>query len=61
MKNIGSPAKLKILEPAYDSTTTYIGFSKKLEVKGIVEAYDKAILSMKNDGTFQSILDKYFN
>ena len=60
IKNIGSSAKLKVLEPAYDSTTTYVGFSKKLEVEGIIEAYDQAILSMKNDGTFQSILDKYF-
>jgi len=61
MKHIGSTIKLQVLEPAYDSTTTYIGFSKKLEDKSIIDAYDKAVRSMKDDGTFQAILDKYFN
>lgn len=60
IKELGNNTNLNILEPAYDSTTTYVGFSKKLNDTSIRNAYDKAVRSMKEDGTFQAILDKYF-
>jgi len=51
---------VKTIGPAYDSTTTYMGFSKVLNNIELLESYDKAIQEMTEDGTIQSIYDKYF-
>jgi len=41
------------------STPVFIVLSKKLDERGLIEKFDQALLMMKQDGTYQRILDKY--
>ncbi len=56
----GKTSEIKVLEPAYDTTETFVGFSKVLNNTELQEGFDKALIEMKEDGTKQAILDKYF-
>lgn len=60
LANEGITHEIIVLEPPYDSTTTHLGFSKVLNNMDLLEGYDKAVREMREDGTLQNILDKYF-
>ena len=59
-EELGHGDKVKMLEPAVDKTTTYIGFSRAKGITTLREMYDETIRVMKEDGTIDSIMNKYF-
>jgi polar amino acid transport system substrate-binding protein len=47
------------LEPPLKSIPVFLVFSKKIKEKGLVKIFDQALLTLKQNGTYQTILDKY--
>ncbi len=43
------------------TTPVFIVLSKDLEERGIIKKFEQALLMMKQDGTYQKILDKYLS
>ncbi|NRD73190.1 transporter substrate-binding domain-containing protein [Shewanella sp. VB17] len=51
--------KIKELSPSVQSTPAYIAFSKKRELIDIRDNFDKILTKMKQDGSYQKIIDEF--
>ena len=58
MKKVG---EIKELKPVINEDPSYLAFSKKRDMRKIMEKYVGVIRDMKNDGSFQRIIDDFFN
>ncbi|CED71107.1 putative exported protein [Aliivibrio wodanis] len=59
--NMGVTNKLHLEEPPVESTPSYIAFSKKNQHIKLINNFDQILNSMKKSGTYQKIIDEYFN
>ena len=57
MENVGDIRELK---PLVDEDPAYLAFSKKRNMKEMLKKHDEAIRRMKEDGSFQRIIDDFF-
>jgi polar amino acid transport system substrate-binding protein len=51
-----SPGDFVILEPPLSVTPTYLAFSKQMNKKELLESFNKALASMRQDGTLKMIV-----
>ncbi len=58
MKKVG---EIKELKPVINEDPSYLAFSKKRDMRKIIEKYVEVIRGMKNDGSYQRIIDDFFN
>jgi len=58
-KTLGVADAIKELSPAIDSIPSYLAFSNKRDYKTVIGEYNKALQSMKKDGTYEAIFNKY--
>lgn len=59
LKKQGVADQVKELQPEVQSIPSYIAFTKARDTAALRSAFDAALATMKQDGTFQKILDKY--
>lgn len=59
MKKMGVAEKVRRLSPDIQSTSTYVMFSRAKNLEKLADDISKALKSMKDDGTYQAIIDKY--
>ncbi len=58
-KRAGMIDKIKELTPSVESIPSYLAFSKKRDYTEVIEAFNKVMVEMIEDGTFDSITNKY--
>jgi len=59
-KELGYLEEIKELHPAVEAIPSYLAFTKnKADYTNIIREYDKALLLMKKDGTYDAIFSKY--
>jgi len=58
-KKMGVLDQIKELTPGADSIPSYLAFTKKRDYTKIISDFNWALTSMKEDGTFAAIYDKY--
>jgi len=51
---------IKQLEPIISETKAYLGFSKKRNHKKLISKFNTVLQEIKDDGTYNSIINKYF-
>ncbi len=56
----GESDQIKVLGEAYDTTITFVGFSKILNNNELLEGFDKAFGELKSEGVVKEIHKKYF-
>lgn len=59
LKEMNLEDEIIALSPALQDNYSYLGFSKKNNLKPIIEKYDEAIKSMEEDGTIDKIFESY--
>lgn len=58
-RTLGVAGSLKELSPAIEAIPSYLAFSKKMDRRQVIDAFNQALRSMKNDGTYEAIFNKY--
>jgi len=58
-KQNGVRGKIRATDAIVQSSPVHILWSEKSVPKDVIKAWDKAIVKLRNDGTFQEIVDKY--
>jgi polar amino acid transport system substrate-binding protein len=58
-KNLNLLSQIKELSPPLQSVPSYLAFTKVRDLKKMSEAFDTALISMKQDGTYDRIVGKY--
>ncbi|MDR3440503.1 transporter substrate-binding domain-containing protein [Telmatospirillum sp.] len=58
-KNLNLLSQIKELSPPLQSMPSYLAFTKVRDLKKMSEAFDTALISMKQDGTYDRIVAKY--
>lgn len=58
-KSLGVAGAIKELSPAIESIPSYLAFTNKRDFTKIIDAYNQALQSMKKDGTYDAIFNKY--
>lgn len=61
LKKMGLDRDVKELLPEIQEIPTYIGFSRKNNLEGLRDDFDKAFLELKNSGKYREIFEKYGN
>lgn len=59
LDNMNKKGLVKELQPEVESIPSYIGFSKARNLKKIRDIFDEVLMEMKNDGTYNEILELY--
>lgn len=59
MKKMGVAERVRELEPDVRRTQLYLAFSKKRNRVALLTQFNEALDSMKKDGTYQKIIDRY--
>lgn len=59
LEQLGGLDKVKVAGPPVETLVSYLVFSRKRDNTQLAAAFDKAISSMKKDGTMAKILGKY--
>lgn len=59
LQELGAVDRVKILYPAVQTTPTNLGFSKKRNLLMLRDSFDKALIEMKKDGTYNRILSQF--
>ena len=60
-REAGLADQIMMLEPVVQDIPSYVAFSKARNHAGLRDQFDAAIKSMKDDGTYDAILNKYLN
>jgi polar amino acid transport system substrate-binding protein len=60
LKKMNKVGEIKELEPVINEDPSYLAFSKKRNMRKVIENYVEVIKSMKNDGSYQRIIDEFF-
>ncbi len=58
-KKVGALDKIKQLSPDIEAIPSYLAFTKKRDFTKLIRDYDKAISSMKKDGSYEQIFNRY--
>ena len=58
-KKGGALDKIKQLSPDIEAIPSYLAFTKKRDFTKLIRDYDKAISSMKKDGSYEQIFNRY--
>jgi polar amino acid transport system substrate-binding protein len=58
-KTLGVAGDIKELAPAVDAIPSYLAFSNKRDYAKVIGAYNQALRSMKKDGSYDAIFNKY--
>lgn len=58
-KAIGASNKIKQLSPDIEAIPSYLAFTKRNDFSKVIEDYNKALASMKKDGVYDEIFNKY--
>ncbi|WP_136810228.1 substrate-binding periplasmic protein [Desulfosediminicola flagellatus] len=58
-KSLGAVNQIKELSPEIEAIPSYLAFTKKRNFTNIIRDFNKALLSMKNDGTYDIIFNNY--
>ena len=58
-KTLGSLDKIKQLSPEIEAIPSYLAFTKKRDFTQLIRDYDKAIASMKKDGSYEQLFNRY--
>lgn len=58
-RSLGVAGTIKELSPAIESIPSYLAFTNKREFTAIIGRFNKALESMKRDGTYDAIFNKY--
>jgi len=58
-KKNGYLKEIKELSPAIDEIQSYLAFTKQRDYSEVIADFDRALTSMKNDGSFEAIYEKY--
>jgi polar amino acid transport system substrate-binding protein len=61
LKKMDKVGEIKELKPLVAGAPAYLAFSKKREMKATIKKYDEVIRKMKDDGSYQKIIDDYFS
>jgi len=61
LKRAGLYDTVKELSPPIQETAGYVTFSKALNRAGLRDEFDKALLTMKNNGFYDAVLNRYLN
>jgi polar amino acid transport system substrate-binding protein len=59
LKELGGIDKVKISGPPTESAFSYLVFTKVKDLTAVAKAFDKALATMKEDGTYDKIINKY--
>lgn len=59
LKKMGKLEQVKFLEPPYKTSNDYLAFSKKKNLKDVLDKFERTLIEVKKDGTYQKIIDKY--
>ena len=58
-RSLGAAGAIKELSPAIEAIPSYLAFSNKRDYTKIIDAFNQALRSMKMDGTYDAIFNKY--
>ncbi len=58
-RTLGVAGSIKELSPPIEAIPSYLAFSNKKDRRKIIEAFNEALRSMKKDGTYDAIFNKY--
>jgi len=58
-RTLGVAGSIKELSPAIESIPSYLAFSNKKDHRKVAQAFDQALRSMKKDGTYEAIFNRY--
>jgi len=58
-RTLGVAGSIKELSPAIEAIPSYLAFSNKKDYARAIEAFNQALRSMKEDGTYDAIFKKY--
>lgn len=61
LKQLNKLDMVQELSPELQSIPSYIAFSKKRNLSAIRDKFDATLKQMKNDGTYDKIINSYFN
>lgn len=59
LKRTGKLALVRELKTPIQETPAYVGFSKKRNLTALVDEFDKALATMKKNGTYDKLVQKY--
>jgi polar amino acid transport system substrate-binding protein len=59
LAKLGASEKVTILKPSIQEKPSYVAFPKALKLKNTILRLDKALESMKSDGSYEQIADDY--
>lgn len=59
-KKLGVTDKIKQLSPDIEAIPSYLAFTQRRDFTKVIDDYNKALASMKKDGTYDTIFNKYF-
>ncbi|WP_432453675.1 substrate-binding periplasmic protein [Agarivorans sp. QJM3NY_29] len=58
-KSLGEINKIRQLSPNLEAVPSYLAFTRKRDFTQLIADYNKALASMKEDGTYDMIFNKY--
>ena len=58
-RTLGVVGSIKELSPAIEAVPSYLALSNKRDYGRVIEAFNQALRSMKKDGTYDAIFDRY--
>lgn len=59
LQELGAADQVKALQPAVQTTPTNLGFSKKRNLLALRDSFDKVLIEMKKDGSYDRILSEF--
>lgn len=58
-KTLGQAHQIKELQPALEEIPSYLAFTQKKDFSQVIKDFNKALASMKSDGTYDRIFNQY--
>lgn len=58
-RRLGVAGSIRELSPAVDAIPSFLAFSNKRDYAKVIAAFDQALRSIKEDGTYDAIFNKY--
>lgn len=58
-RRLGVAGSIKELSPAIEAIPSYLAFSNKRDYTAVIAAFNQALRSAKEDGTYEAIFNKY--
>jgi len=61
LRKLAAEDKVTVLSPPLDEVPGYLAFTRARDLTSLVPAFDQALQSMRNDGTYQQLYSAYFH